>query len=187
MFSGTRSTRIRALVRRVLKRIPKGDRDSILGFVGALKCSTEWETEGLGGEIGLRAGGLFPLYYPDSNRIDSFIEFNLPICRLYSDRAMMGIIAHEFAHASRASQVTGDWHEKMQRRYNAEERHADEIARAWGFGSHIDTRHREHSVVVEPFVMSRRTQIYQQIARTNARRAEVRMRNLRRAQGTEND
>jgi len=39
--------------------------------------------------------------------------FNLPVVRLFSDKALMGIVAHEFAHARIAARLGEWWHEKM--------------------------------------------------------------------------
>jgi hypothetical protein len=63
--------------------------------------------------------------------LDSYtpqIIVTLPIFRLFSPKAQAGIMAHEFAHAVRASKFGPGWHEKVQTRYAAEERLADLMA-----------------------------------------------------------
>ncbi len=124
MVMMTRSFRI---VRGVLSRIPSDDRKRVVRFVESLKCERAWQSVGLGATVNQSAGGLYPFFYMDG-RVGAFIRFSLPVCRRFSDHALTGIVAHEFAHALRASALTGDWHARMQRQYNAEERHADAIA-----------------------------------------------------------
>jgi hypothetical protein len=62
----------------------------------------------------------------------------LPIFRLFSAKAQIGIMAHELAYAERASRLGHGWHEKMRARYSAEERLANSIAIRWGFGKYIE-------------------------------------------------
>lgn len=80
------------------------------------------------------------------------IVFWLPVCRLFTDHALLGVAAHELAHALQASGFRGDWHERMQRRYAAGERDADRIATDCGFGSQIQTLRRERRETVSPFL-----------------------------------
>jgi hypothetical protein len=54
--------------------------------------------------------------------------FNLPVARLFSDRALRGIAAHELAHAVRAARLGPGWYDTMDANYDREERAADRIA-----------------------------------------------------------
>lgn len=168
----TRSARILKLVRRVFQKIPEEDRVRIQRFLSAVRCSKEWNLLGLGMEINQTAGGLYPIFSLTSGQfqpIGAFVEFNLPICRLFSDRAMVGIVAHEFAHARRASRIQGDWDAKMRQRYRAEERHADAIATTWGFGPNIEAMRRERREIVTPYVEKHEVLIVGQVLRRNQR------------------
>ena len=65
------------------------------------------------------------------NEYEPRIAITLPIFVRFSRLALVGIIAHEFAHAFRARRLGDGWHEKMQARYDAEERLANTIAARW--------------------------------------------------------
>jgi hypothetical protein len=99
--------------------------------------------------------------------------FVLPIYRLYTDSAMIGVASHEFAHALRAARYGDDWPEKMgegqrtpeaKRKYEAEERHANAIASSWGFRAQIRAMREERQKFVNPYIRSHEIQIRRQTA-----------------------
>jgi hypothetical protein len=75
------------------------------------------------------------------------IIVHLPVFRLFTRKAQVGILAHEFAHAVRAKKIGRGWHENMQARYLQEERLADSIAKKWGFKSEIQTLRAERKLI----------------------------------------
>ena len=154
MLIETHAARVRKAVRTVLRRIPVADRRRIESFVVWARAEREWCLIGVGGRLDRRSAALMPLY--DSTEMQGVpraqIIFWLPVCRLFSDHALLGVAAHELAHAIQATGFRGDWHERMQRRYDAGERDADRIATNWGFGSQIQALRRERRETVDPFL-----------------------------------
>ena len=153
----TRARRIRRALSKVAKRIPRDDWDRIRAFVSDLRAEREWQLGGFGGlslELNSSGAALYPLFdnFPkDAKASHGRIVLNLPVCRLFSDAALIGLLAHECAHARAAAGLGPHWHAKMQRRYNANEREADTLAAKWGFGAEIGALKRERRERLTPW------------------------------------
>ncbi len=182
----TRSHRIRRALGIVRARIPSKDWQTVSAFLSKVWAETAWQTLGLGTTISEVAGELRPLKrLQDGSVCGAHIRFNLPLCRLYSNKAMVGLVAHELAHALRAAQIGEGWVEKMggvwgpgaDRKYRLEERWADAIATAWGFRAQIRAMREERQTVLNPYLASEKNQILRQIARRDPE-AVNRLKNL---------
>jgi hypothetical protein len=149
----TRARRIRRALSRVAKRIPCGD----------------WS-----------GGALYPIFDNFGKNAEASrgrIVFNLPVCRLFSDAALVGLLAHECAHARVAASLGPHWHSKMQRRYDANERQADALAASWGFGAEIGALRQERRERLVPWFARHEKAITRHVARRmKAQEAKVRAR-----------
>lgn len=111
----TRARRIRNALRVVLARLPAKDRQRITAFITRVGTDTAWNLGLCGVPAEQTSGGLFPLYdglnmaAPPKGQL----RFSLPVCRLFTDRALVGVVAHEMAHALRASTMGPQWLERM--------------------------------------------------------------------------
>ncbi len=97
----TRSRRIKRAVQAALARIPAKDRQTIMSFVTWVRVDTAWRLVGLV-EVQQSAAELLPLYEREApfetergKPPTGQIIFLLPVCRLFSDKALIGIAAHE--------------------------------------------------------------------------------------------
>ncbi len=170
----TRSRRVRSALKSVLGRMTDVDRRALESVVVRVFCETAWSVYGLAGSINESAGELRPLY-PDLNFNDlecrGQIRFRLHLCRMYSDGALRGVVAHEFAHAVRASRrrkgTLADWFKAVMadRRYWHEERQADALAASWGFAREIRSMRNEHRKVIGPFVLAHEPEIRRRMVR----------------------
>lgn len=109
-----------------------------------------WEYRGITGELWEKAAALLPFGTFDelsTRNHKGQIIFCLPLCRRFSDRALIGIVAHEFAHAVRAAALDSEWHEKMLERREIEETDADRLATEWGFGPCVQQLRDEWTAV----------------------------------------
>ena len=112
------------------------------------------------------AGKLLPLYeagvpISDQKNPRGQVCFNLPVCRLYNNRALVGLVAHELVHALRAAEFGSGWYEKMDCRYPAEERIADAMVSRWGLDSHIRRMRHERKMHLTPLLNHREPKIMQ--------------------------
>ena len=132
-------------------------------FVTIIRASARYLTIGLG-NIDPASATLRPLYRSlDAIRNENYeaqILVTTPIFRLFSTEARVGIIAHEFVHAVRASRLGCGWHEKMQANYTNEEKRADLIAVGWGFGKQIRAMRAERLGTVNPYLHEHEAQIW---------------------------
>lgn len=80
------------------------------------------------------------------------ILVHLPIFKLFSRAAQVGIIAHEMAHARRAARIGSGWLEKLQQRGRAEEHGADKLASKWGFARELGKLDAERRARVNPYL-----------------------------------
>jgi hypothetical protein len=87
---------------------------------------------------------------------------------------MIGVIAHELAHALRAAQIGKGWFKKMvgagndpgaDRKYRLEESMADAIASAWDFRIQIRAMREERREILDPYIRSQENRILRQIHR----------------------
>jgi hypothetical protein len=166
----TRSRRIHIALRVVRARIPAKDWRTISSFLCWIRAQSEWKTLGLQSEVDKSGGGLFPLFELDVDIREQKnprgqVIFTLPICRLYSDKALIGLVAHELAHAVRAAKLGPGWYERMDCRYRAEERIADAMASRWGFRSHSRAHRHEQKTFVLPTLDSQEARILRLIMR----------------------
>jgi hypothetical protein len=179
----TRSSRIRRALRQVQKRIPGGEWRSIDSFLTWVRSESQWQVLGLGGDLNPCSAALLPLYdVEDLSVRGAQIILTLPPCRLYSNKAIIGLVAHELAHALRAVYIGKEWLEKMggadwdapgaDRRYKSEERRADAIASAWGFRAQILAMRDERAKVLNPYIHAHEAQILRRMARSEATKNE---------------
>lgn len=100
----TRSQTVIHAVARALGRLPDSARKEVQSFVSMVRTSGYREC---GFEIDWASAVLAPLFLNSSaaGRMEYApqIIITLPIFRRFSKAAQVGILAHEFAHASRAS------------------------------------------------------------------------------------
>ena len=150
----TRSRAVLQATAAVLHGMPKSARQVVEEFVFVIRASTSYSV-GMGGLDPVSAM-LAPLYNDFTFKAyRPQVLVTLPIFRLFSAKAQIGIMAHELAHAERASRLGRGWHEKMRARYSAEERLANSIAIRWGFGKYIDVMLRERHGSVDPILEAR--------------------------------
>jgi hypothetical protein len=116
-----------------MSRLPADDAARVDAFLDRVIAIHDWESVGMSLEVDVIAGKVMPFLPGDRGQL----LVNLKVSALYSDAALRGILAHEFAHAARASRLGRDWFDRMSARYGAEERLADRIATGWGFGREI--------------------------------------------------
>lgn len=173
----TRSRRIRKALRVVQSYIPSDNWTVITSFLTWIRVDAGWQTSCLGEAVNPTSAELLPLYdLQDPKRVaGSQIRFVLPLCRLYSDRALIGLVAHELAHAVRAAKLGQNWLQKMggehsargaDRRYKREERQADGIASGWGFAKEIRAMREERESVLNPYLATHEIRILRQIRRS---------------------
>src|SRR5271157_5664165 len=94
----TRSRAVLQAIAAVLHRMPKGARQVVEEFVFVIRARTDY-TIGMCGLDPVSAM-LAPLYCDSTCKACiPQVLVTLPIFRLFSSKAQVGIIAHEFAHA----------------------------------------------------------------------------------------
>jgi len=179
----TRSRRIRAAFDSVWRRLSPSSRQKINDVVGWVVARSEWRRLGING-LNPESAGLYPLlplplglpvlsertraiWYDLEGRPirPAIVRFHLPVCRLLSDQALRGVVAHELAHAARAFRVGAEWHDTFQARYDKEETAADRLAALWGFATEIRTLRRERRTIVNPWIDAHAWKIQQRAAR----------------------
>src|SRR5215470_465620 len=182
----TRSTRIIKAIDRVLWRLPPKDREAIERFVfrvasvrawtpvrvagvdsTAAMLARYWKAGGDGVKCKRQPTGAL-LCERTGDTYEAQVCFNLPVVRLFSDKALLGIVAHEFAHARIAARLGQGWYEKMTARSQTHERAADSLAASWGFGKEIGLMRKERDAKVSAI-------LYSQVKDSRReRRAEIR-------------
>jgi hypothetical protein len=152
----TRSRKIRSAVRTTLRRIPVADREVVSRFVALIRTRPDYFVEPLSGALTHSSARMLPLWKgPGAMGRDvprAQIEFCLPVCRRFSDRALLAVAAHEFGHALRAARFGPGWEIKLNGFVPAEERACNRQVCAWGFGSHLQQKDREWKKVVGPYL-----------------------------------
>lgn len=127
----TRSEIVLRVFRIVWPNIPPADCQRIESVLYQIRCVTEWRLSfcnDLKREAGLMRP-CWPTGVPGEGQF-AHILFILPIFRLFSARAQVGIVALELGHVLRVADLEPGWYKYIETRYEAEERLADEIA-AW--------------------------------------------------------
>jgi hypothetical protein len=190
MRVSTRSKRITKAIDCVLWRIPPKDRAVVERFVSRVTAACGWtpigtavdptsamlapfwKVSGVGAKYDRQARGA-PGREGTSAGHDAQVCFHLPVVRLFSDKALVGIVAHEFAHARIAARLGHWWHEKMMAHLQSHECAADRLASSWGFGKEIRLMRQERDETVAAALYSREHEIRQatkaQIARGERR------------------
>ena len=142
----TRSKRIKSALTTVLNRLPSAARIKVEGFLFRITTNRGWRTLGLG-DFDPSSAVVAPLFLSldqiGTSRYKCQLYFNLPIVRLFSNKALIGIVAHELAHVHIAAELGKGWHEKMKRRERAYELAANRLAERWGFAAEIARMHEE--------------------------------------------
>jgi hypothetical protein len=146
----------------VLSRMPNRANRQVEQFVGVLRARTGYAMLGLSG-IDRASAMLVPLGL--SEDAEPQVLVTLPIFRLFSREARVGILAHEFAHAARASRFGSGWYKKMLSQYAREEKLADALAVRWGFGENLRIMHRERNETVNPLIDARVPNIVRRITK----------------------
>ena len=119
----TRSKRVIKAIDRVLWRLPPKDREVIERFVFRITSVRAWMPVHVDGVDSTSAmltrfwkagdGGIKCERRPTGelhcertgDTYEAQVCFNLPVVRLFSDRALVGIVAHEFAHGCIAARL----------------------------------------------------------------------------------
>lgn len=166
MEIATRSRRIRRILEEALRRLPARDRQVVETFVAWVRCEREWQTYALGGMLDRRAATLLPRA-PTAQGAERQAELvlYLPVCRLFSDKALIGIVAHGLAHAVGAASLGKGWWRLLGDRWKLEERNADLLAMQWGFAPELYERAQEQVQVVLPRIEESERHIVNSIAR----------------------
>ena len=162
----TRSVRIRRTLLRVMRAVPTEDLSAIKAVVRVVKAEKSWAFLGVTTELDPASAELTTSWESVSTPVEDYfgiVRFNLPVVRFLSDKALVGVVAHEFGHAFRAAKLGRGWFEKMCRNRRAEERHADRIATGWGFGREIQTMREEFENRVYPGIARIRTRALQSL------------------------
>ncbi len=163
----TRSGRIRRLLQEVLHRLPQRDRLVIETFVGWVRCEREWGTYALGNMVDRRAASLLPLArgkrQGDERQV--CLVLYLPVCRLLSDMALIGVLACMCARAARAAGFGKEWWRLMEDRWKQEEQAAERLATRWGFAPELGARTMERERVVLPRIDESERQIVTSIVK----------------------
>jgi hypothetical protein len=181
----TRSKHITKAIDRVLWRMPPKDREAVERFVFRVTAARAWTPVGVTG-VDPTAAMLAQFWksrdggvkcerqatgelhcQPTGDRYEAQVCFNLPVVRLFTETALVGIVAHEFAHARIAARLGECWHEKMSIRGQVNERAADQLATSWGFGKEIRLIRKERDERVSAILYSREHEI------RRARKAEI--------------
>lgn len=161
MVIATRSSRIRRLLPKVLRRLPRKDRQAIETFVWRVRCGRKWGTYALGDVIDRRDAALLPRAPKAAGTArQAEIVLYLAVCRFFSDKALTGALAHVLAHAARAARQGGEWWQILWDRFRLEEREADRLATRWGFAPEVRARAEERERVVLPSIEERERQIF---------------------------
>ena len=182
----TRSPRLRRAFEAVWGRLSLLDRQRVVNVVEKVVADKEWKWLGFAG-LNPESAGLYPAarllkrdglpLWPSagggSASRPATLRFHLPVCRLFSDRALRGVVAHELAHAARASRFGEEWHDRFQARYDQEEKAADRLARRWGFVSEIQALRRERRLTVNPWVARHEPTVARRFERRDARTREL--------------
>jgi hypothetical protein len=186
MRVSTRSKSITKAIDWVLWRMPPKDREVVERFVFRVTAARAWTPIGTG--IDPTSAMLAPFWkatsvgakYDRQARgalrrertsagYDAQVCFNLPVVRLFSDNALVGIVAHEFAHARIAARLGEWWNEKMKAHLQSHERAADRLASSWGFGKEIRLMRQERDETVTAILYSREHEIRQATQSQSAR------------------
>ena len=128
MNTHTRSRRITKAIATVLHRMPSEPRQVIKDYVSGISARNEY---------GIAIVGFEPEPAMISVGSSAHITFVLPVCRLLSDRALLGVVAKQFGHALDAERMSkeGRFHYApwSALRYTA----AESFASSWGFSKEI--------------------------------------------------
>jgi len=176
----TRSRRIKSALQTVTKRLPGEARKTVEGFLDRVIASREWRSLGLGG-FDPSSAVTAPLFRSlddlGSERYTCQLIFHLPVVKLFSNTALIGIVAHELAHVHIAAGLGDGWHEEMKQHEPAHERRADRPAARWGFAAEIARLHEERRKTVNPILDRREPVILRRISeRFEAEEQEARKR-----------
>ena len=162
----TRSRRIREALRTVRASLPSKDWKEIERVVRYITAQKELEHVGENmNRLDLAIAKTSPFIVPKPG-VDFRehwknptveIVFSLPACRLLTDAALVGAVAHELAHCLEIGRKGAGWTGNISRK--VEERRAWITASRWGFKPHIDELRREIGSVLLPYTRSRRREI----------------------------
>jgi hypothetical protein len=93
----TRSRLILKALRTVQARIPSRDWNVLASFLTWIQTDTSWDCDIMTAAVNPISAALLPLYALDEPRvIGAQVRFNLPLCRLFSNRAMTSLQSQLF-------------------------------------------------------------------------------------------
>jgi hypothetical protein len=174
----TRSKAVVEAVATVLRRMPAEARRQVEQGVVVIRTNRNFQVFGLGG-IDTASAMLAPLYRNlealGSDDYEAYVAVTLPIFRVFSPKAQIGIIAHEFAHAVRALRLAPGWEKKMQARYAVNEKLANAQAIRWGFGEEIKANHRERQKTINSWLEEQTPKILRRMSEKYRRDWEQQM------------
>lgn len=154
MVIATQSSRIRRLREEVLRRLPPRDRLAIEGFVRRLRCEREWRPYAFGTRVDRRAVALLPLApgRREGSLPQAQLVLSMPVCRLFSDAALTGLLAHCLGHAVRAASRGRGWWRILEDHRIREETEAEALATEWGFAPELHAWRQEQGREVLPHI-----------------------------------
>jgi hypothetical protein len=173
VVTATQSSRIRRIREEVLCRLPPSDRLAIEGFVRRLRGEQKWRTYAFGTWVDRRAVALLPLAARKSATRSPHAQlvFALPVCRLFSDAALTGLLAHALAHAVRAASRGRCWWRILEDHRIREDNEAEALATEWGFAPELHAWMEERVRVVLPRIEEHEERILTVIRRRASSRA----------------
>jgi hypothetical protein len=175
----TRSKRIRSALKTAFHRLSPKDRTKVEDFLSRIVAHREWTPLRLSGfdpASAMVAPFFLSIADLKSKKYGCQLVFHLPVARLFSRKALIGIVAHELAHVHIAATLGEGWYEQMKRRERAHERRADRLADSWGFTAEIARVYEERVKRVNPILDKRESYIMKRIGRTWApKRSELKL------------
>ncbi len=167
MIIATHSTRIRRIVEQVLCRLPESDWLAVERFLRWIRCEREWKSYALGQMLDRRAAVLLPLakVKREGGEPQAQLVLSLPVCRLYSDEALAGILVLVFARPARAAHFGKGWWRIVEDHRKRENEDAEALAIRWGFAVELRARRSERERVVLPEIDENESRIVTAIAR----------------------
>ena len=179
----TRSRRLRRALQEVWRGLPSGDRATVASCMLRIRAEREWGAPepirpNKDNILNTHAAMLIWMGTGDGSVPEraAAIRFRLPVCRLFTYRALRGIVAHEFAHAIRAAQLGAAWARQLERHEGREQKAADRIATRWGFGREIRAMRDERRRTVNPAIAAHKRRILRDLNRQFQRNAAARAR-----------
>ena len=168
----TRSRTVVQAAATVLRLMPARTRQDVEKFVVLIRASKRFEWDGIGPDFD-RSPAVFAPISMNFGGDKGQVIVTLPIFRLFSQKAQVGIIARMFAHGARAARIGYGWKKEMRSQYYREPQLTDALARRWGFSSYITTLERETARAVNPILDAQAPEILRRMTDQEERDMEA--------------